>query len=414
MKTAKSISKKYIEEHHINGATLKKATSPPDLIVVVPCYDEPDFENTLDNWLLGDLKGIKVEIIIVVNSGENTPQAIVERNRKSYHNLLTRAGKGREAVQLSPILIENVRHKHAGVGFARKTGMDLALWRFLQWEKEEGIIASLDADTKVAANYFRAIYNCFSTNETLGGVVIRFEHPTCGSGFPNKVFEAITLYELHLRYLNQALIHSGFPYAHHTLGSAFALRASIYAKHGGMNRRQGGEDFYFLHKIFPHEKFGHLTDTCVYPSPRPSLRIPFGTGPQINNILKEKCLTSYDVESFFLLKVLFDKIPALHQNNVTLPWLIEDFLEQNDFTHRLNEIRQHSASFSTFQKRFYAFFDAFKIIKFLNFSHQNHFEKSDIRLQAKHLLEIKGIDSRHTAAALLEAYRKIEGQQTPL
>ena len=82
------------------------------------------------------------------------------------------------------------------------------------------------------------------------GCSIYFEHPLHGPLEP-KVYEAIAAYELHLRYYVQALRYAAFPYAHHTIGSSMAVRADAYAKQGGMNKRQAGEDFYFLHKIIP-------------------------------------------------------------------------------------------------------------------------------------------------------------------
>ena len=41
----------------------------------------------------------------------------------------------------------------------------------------------------------------------------------------------------------------GYPDSIYTIGSAFAVRAEAYMKQGGMNRRQAGEDFYFLYKL---------------------------------------------------------------------------------------------------------------------------------------------------------------------
>ena len=95
---------------------------------------------------------------------------------------------------------------------------------------------------------------------------------------------------------------ANLPYSYHTIGSAFAVSASSYAKQGGMNRRKAGEDFYFISKLIKGEKFGEITKTKVIPSPRISDRVPFGTGrsimkeltikkiyylPMISNLLKQ-------------------------------------------------------------------------------------------------------------------------------
>ena len=45
-----------------------------------------------------------------------------------------------------------------------------------------------------------------------------------------------------------------------------------------MNRRTAAEDFHFLNKLAKIGKIGTMTETTVFPSPRPSGRVPFGTG----------------------------------------------------------------------------------------------------------------------------------------
>jgi hypothetical protein len=45
------------------------------------------------------------------------------------------------------------------------------------------------------------------------------------------------------------LFDGRFSYAYHTVGSAMAVKAYQYVKVGGMNRRQAGEDFYFIQKL---------------------------------------------------------------------------------------------------------------------------------------------------------------------
>ena len=51
----------------------------------------------------------------------------------------------------------DLAHKHAGVGWGRKIGMDLALKRFLHLNKN-GLIVGLDADTIVEENYLNSIF----------------------------------------------------------------------------------------------------------------------------------------------------------------------------------------------------------------------------------------------------------------
>src|SRR5262249_26021974 len=159
-------------------------------------------------------------------------------------------------------------------------GMDEALRRFDAVERPGGVIVGFDADCRCERNYLTAIERHFERNSNSPGCSIYFEHPLNGPLEP-AIYEAIAEYELHLRYYVQALRFGGFPHAFHTIGSSMAVRAGVYRKQGGMNKRKAGEDFYFLHKIIPLGGFTNLVETRVIPSPRASDRVPFGTGKAV-------------------------------------------------------------------------------------------------------------------------------------
>ena len=63
-------------------------------------------------------------------------------------------------IHLISVLIDDLDSKHAGVGWARKLGMDLAIQRFRSINFN-GIIVGLDADTVVEPNYLNAINSFF-------------------------------------------------------------------------------------------------------------------------------------------------------------------------------------------------------------------------------------------------------------
>ena len=48
-------------------------------------------------------------------------------------------------------------HKHAGVGLARKIGMDMAAYRLEQVQQRTAPIVCFDADSRCAPNYLKAI-----------------------------------------------------------------------------------------------------------------------------------------------------------------------------------------------------------------------------------------------------------------
>ena len=194
------------------------------------------------------------------------------------------------------------------------------------------------------------------------------------------------LYETYLHYYKQAMAFTGFPHAIYTIGSAFAVRAEAYVKQGGMNRKQAGEDFYFLHKLAQVGSIGEINQTCVYPSARISHRVPFGTGPVLRKWLEgdESLTQTYNFQAFQDLKQLFDLLPQLYTENSIqslldqLPVPLRTFLSEDGFVASLDEVRANAARFSSFQKRFFANFNAFKMLKFLNFTHPHCYPLQDL------------------------------------
>lgn len=347
------------------------------IIVVIPIYNEPKVKNTLQSLFKTKNSRNPVEVILLINQQEKTPNCIKQQNEETFQEITKWIAENkREHLRFFVLFADHLPEKHAGVGLVRKIGMDEAVSRFSKIGQENGIIASLDADTTVSENYFRQIEQSFENYPFLNAVLPAFKHRLNDLDVCTK--KAIVQYELHLRYFKIAMKSTGFPYAYHTIGSAFAVRASAYVKQGGMNKKQGGEDFYFLHKIFQLGKIKELTNTCVYPSGRVSDRVPFGTGPAVANIIKSGSWESYPPILFFNLKTLFDQIDKLfvieNQEIVNiynpLAEQLKNFINFSDFKQKVIEIKVNSKSLKTFQKRFFSWFDAFKIIKYLNFCTQ--------------------------------------------
>ncbi|MCD4688065.1 MAG: hypothetical protein K8R55_01885 [Desulfuromonadaceae bacterium] len=170
--------------------------------------------------------------------------------------------------------------KDGGVGLARKIGFDLALQR-LSFEKPDPLLIALDADTLVRPDYLPALQSHF--RDAIAGAAVV---PFCHQAGNDPIHEAaIARYELFLRSHLLGLTLAGSPYAFHTVGSTMACRATAYARAGGMNRRQAGEDFYFLQQLAKTTGVATLCGTVVYPSARSSARTPFGTGRSVNALL---------------------------------------------------------------------------------------------------------------------------------
>jgi hypothetical protein len=306
-----------------------------------------------------------------------------------------------------------------GVGLARKTGMDEAVRRFNSTNNPEGIILNLDADCLVEKNYFVSVCDELLKQKDRAACSIYFEHPLSGSDFPGNIYKNITLYELHLRYYYQGLAFSGFPYVFHTVGSAIAVKVKSYIKAGGMNRRQAAEDFYFIQKLVPAGGYYNLNSTTVYPSPRVSSRVPFGTGASVRKLSEENrpTLLTYNILAFKELRSFFGMTGVFYHCNSdelhgcyeSLPPGLKLFIDEKEWTDKIVEIKNNTSGLSSFKKRFFGWFNMFRIVKYLNKVHIEFFEKRPVDTSAIELLFNTGITIKSKEPIdLLLYYRSLE------
>lgn len=311
-------------------------------------------------------------VVVVVNHGEHAAAA----NRLQNELDLARLADMSECSELCLAWIDaaspgrEVPAKQAGVGFVRKLGMDLALSR-LNWP-EDPLLICLDADTLVQATYLESIVAHFRRSK-LGAAVLPFRHQP---GVDNAQQFAIDRYELFLRSYVYGLRLAGSPYAFNTVGSAIACRASAYVRCGGMNCRKAGEDFYFLQKLAKTDGVDLLSGTTVFPEPRVSERVPFGTGRSMGKLLNgdTQAVLFYPAAAF---RVLADWLCLVEQNlsedaeelltqaEKTSP-ILADYLDQAGWrtvwprlqsTHRNEEQRS---------KAFHAWFDGFRTMRLIH------------------------------------------------
>jgi cellulose synthase/poly-beta-1,6-N-acetylglucosamine synthase-like glycosyltransferase len=353
-----------------------------EMVIVIPCYDEDNLIASLNALYQCNKPNCAVEVIVIINAGTQTPESIKVKNRNTYEAALNwSANLNTPNLHFHIALEENLPKKHAGVGLARKIGMDEAVNRFDQLAKD-GVIVCFDADALCLPNYLQEIEKHFLNHPKTPGCSIHYEHPIEGTEFEPAIYKGIINYELHLRYYNQGLKYAGLPYAYHTVGSSMAVRSSAYQKQGGMNKRKAGEDFYFIHKIIALGGFTELKTTAVIPSPRISDRVPFGTGKAIGDWVAEDktVFETYAFESFEILKAFVDCIPRFRTDNINgtdyglapeQNYLIYGFLMQHNFQNALDEIRLNSKTEAAFIKRFFRWFDAFKVLKFMHFMRDN-------------------------------------------
>jgi glycosyltransferase involved in cell wall biosynthesis len=359
-----------------------------DLVVVIPCYNEPDLFTTLHSLEEAIPPNMRVATIIVFNSSERSTREGIQQNRISCKQTVEFAAiHNSDSSCFLPLLFEDLPRKHAGVGLARKIGMDLAVQHFFSTENERGVIVSLDADCTVSANFFADIYKTFMCNDKLNVTVHNFYHRVEGENLSLEM--AVRQYEGYIRYFRDKLQYIGFPYYYHTIGSAFAVKADAYVRVGGMGRQQGGEDFYFLQKIFALGEIREHDNVWVYPLARFSDRVPFGTGPALEKILNEPDgqMKVYSPDAFEALKQLFElkdiffgkNEVEVEQELLSLHPAVQMFLNENEFLIDVTDCNTNSASLTAFQKRFFQHFNAFKIIKYLNCVHPVPFPLIEIK-----------------------------------
>ncbi|RMG69067.1 MAG: glycosyltransferase family 2 protein, partial [Bacteroidetes bacterium] len=295
------------------------AAPPPSdlgLVVVIPVHDEPAVLPTLESLEACPPPQAAVEVILVLNAPADAGAEVHARQAATCREI-----EGWRAVQprrygYHILDFPTLPPKHAGVGLARKIGLDEGLDRLEQVEQaDSGILVCLDADATVAPSYLQALEAHFGQHPRCEAVSIYFEHPLSGTDYPASVYAGILRYELYLRYYIEGLRYAGYPHAWHAVGSSIAVRADAYARRGGMNRRKAGEDFYFLQKFWQEETVMTLTNTCVYPSPRPSHRVPFGTGKAIQGWLEREGagFPAFDPQVFRDLQPLLAALPEAYQ-----------------------------------------------------------------------------------------------------
>lgn len=390
----------YLAKHQFVPAQVESRPHPAlGIVVVIPCHDEPALITTLAS-LWGCVRPrCRVEVIVVVNACLEDAEEVHARNRRTEREANCWLAAHRDpALAFHVLSFATLPRRHAGVGLARKIGMDEAVARFHAARRDDGIIVCLDADCECAPNYLVAIEEHFGDHPCSPGCSIHFEHPLDGDA-DAALYEGIIRYELFLRYYLNGLKHAGFPHAHHTVGSSMAVRSSTYEQQGGMNRRQAGEDFYFLNKVIRLGGFSELHTTTVVPSPRASRRVPFGTGRAMQDWVagRDHLQSTYAPESFEDLRRLFARAGSFYEQCPsdwgpmrTLPDSIIEYLRECEFTHKLVEMQANTASADAFLKRFFAWFDAFRAFKFVRWAGAHYHPSEPLESAVRTLLRWRG------------------------
>lgn len=379
------------------GKTLIESAPKKDLqlIVTIPAFAEPNLQKSVKSILDCEAPNCSFEVIILINQSESASEEVTELNQKCIDE--TKRFLNSINNPQNVFLLEDFElpKKHAGVGLARKILMDEAVRRFEQIENQQGVIICFDADSEVSPNYLVAIENYFKSNLNIQAAGVHFEHPFENLDVNSRARNAIVEYELHLRYYIQALKLAKHPFAFHTIGSSMVVRSKTYQACGGMNKRKAGEDFYFLQKIIPEGNFGEIFNANVFPSPRESFRVPFGTGKAVGDYLNNQVseFETYNLEIFKVLKNLFqnqEKFFGLSLANFK-EFLkvnvseIYHFFEQENLWIGFVEVTKNTKTLESFSKRFFKWLNAFMALKMVHYL-EKKYPKQTISKEAKSLL----------------------------
>jgi glycosyltransferase involved in cell wall biosynthesis len=395
-----SFANRYIERNISYPDFIKEKPSfKLGMVVVIPVINEPEVLKTIDSLAHCTPPEQEVEVLLVINQSEISTPEVSAQNLRTIQELETWKKENKALFfHLHVLVPPPFRKKHAGAGLARKTGMDEAVRRFAAIDKADGLIVSLDADTLVDEDYLIEIEKHFQKEKRQVGACVQFNH-RFDEITDERQREGMVLYETYLHYYKNALAFTGFPNAIYTIGSAFVVRVSAYVKQGGMNRRQAGEDFYFLHKLAQLGTIGEINSTCIYPSARSSNRVPFGTGAAMQKWMQgdESLRLTYHFQSFVDLRHLFELLPTIYERPFSeighilqsLPVPVTAFLDEDGFEKSLLEIRSNASRFESFKKRFFLYFNAFKILKFQNFVHPRFYAFQDLVVAFQELKLLK-------------------------
>lgn len=263
--------------------------------------------------------------------------------------------------------------KH-GVGWARKTAMDMAAGL----ASVNDIIVSMDADTHYPPSFFAEIIHQLSLHPKAAGLSAPYYHPLSDNEAANR---SILHYECYMRNYALNMLNIRNPYGFTAIGSGMACTVSNYKRVGGLTPKMSGEDFYFIQKLRKTGPVIIALPVKVYPEARFSDRVYFGTGPAMikGNAGDWGSYPMYHENSFLKIKTTYDLFPRLfHQN---LPTPMDDFIEKTfGLINFWEPMRKNAASADTFVKSCQHRLDGLRILQFLKYDNFQHPGTDESRL----------------------------------
>ena len=258
--------------------------------------------------------------------------------------------------------------KKRGVGWARKVLMDA----IINEHADDELVVSLDADTDFSEKYFETVLSTMNADSKSSCLAVPYYHPLSGDEDCDRVMLRYEIYMRHylVNMLDVAiqLRNQGqhFPYAFTALGSAMVFPLWAYRRVGGITPLQAGEDFYLMQKF---AKTGQVLLSCnevVKPQGRPSLRVPFGTGPAISKGVDsmDDSYPLYPHEGFEAVAETYSMFPVLYDKDVDTP-IVQFLCHQLKCNDLWKPLRKNFRTRELFVHACHERVDGLRILQFL-------------------------------------------------
>ena len=341
-------------------------------VVVIPAYTELEMlPFTLDSLDANNISILEnTLVIVVVNHGENSDLEVIENNKSTLQMLRNKNANFTLGVVDAASSGFELPSKQAGVGLARKIGMDLAISHLIS---SQSLIFCTDADTIVSKDYIEKVVMYFDKTKAKAAVV-GFWHLKSND---KKEEKAIRQYEIYLLTTAEKMRETGSPYGYVAMGSTMVCTVEAYCAVGGMPRKKVTEDFYFLQALTKFCGVHIIPEILVYPSPRSIPRVYLGTGfrmEQIHNGFDVNTLY-YSDEAFHLLSNWINlgsnawktKLSRLNTKTSAINPNLTDFLQKEGIKDIWSNLQTNAPSEYHFSKQFHCWFDGLKTIRLLKY-----------------------------------------------
>ena len=363
---------KYIKSKQIvskNNISVNPRKKQYDFFIVIPAYAENNYIDDTLTSITSQNKLLlhKTLIVIVINNSNLCNQDIKHNNYNTYKKLINTKYIF-EAVVIDCFSDKYCfKHNIAGVGMARKVGLDFCL----SYAHRNSLLCSLDADTLVHPKYLLNINNEFQ-KKLFSAAVVDFQHQESSN---NQLNKAIKEYELILKNIAHQIRLTGSPYGYVSMGSTMVCTTKAYISIGGMSPKQATEDFYFLQELAKFNSVYFIEQILVFPSPRSEQRVYLGTGFRMKNYTETQSFNDlyYANQAYQSLANIYQYIQnfwnhthkEFFKNKLTNDGKLEEYLNDLNFNHKIKMLKNTSLNKKQFINQFHKWFDNLKIYKLL-------------------------------------------------